>query len=164
MKIITNDAAYVQKNDLNFLHLSDVPKTSSIYLSVFDWGKTRITDKNKNEFYRFENEEDIEYFKKLDWMVDYDEIKNLSDAELVKMGQSISIEKNRIGEVFNDMSIKERMNNTDMVLRHKVLEFKMKSLIDVILYKRGELSFELPEGFEIKRNEVGEDSADINKK
>lgn len=163
MKIITDKVAYIQKNDLNFLHLSEVTKTASIYLSVFDWGKTRITDANRNEFYKFEKSEDIEYFKSLDWMVDYDEIKDLSDEELVNMGRAISIEKNKMGVEFNEMSIKERMNDSDIALRHKVLDFKMKSLIDVILYKRGELTFEFPEGFGIKRDINDDDSIGIKK-
>ena len=55
MKIITDDAAYVQKVDLSYLDSLDITKTQSIYLSVFDWGKTRLTAANQYDFYKYQS-------------------------------------------------------------------------------------------------------------
>ena len=51
MKIITNDAVYVQKNDLGFLSQSDVLIPASIFLEVFGKGVTIID--NNNRFFRW---------------------------------------------------------------------------------------------------------------
>ncbi len=163
MKIITDDAAYVQKVDLSYLDSLDITKTQSIYLSVFDWGKTRLTAANQYDFYKYDKKEDIEFFKNIDWMVDYDEVKDCSDDELIKLGKAINDERTEIGERFNNMSIKERMKNPDLQLRHRLLAYKLHTLTDFIMYKRGQINFELPEGFKINRDINDDDSIEIKK-
>lgn len=161
MKIITDKAAYVQKVDLYYLDSTELTKTRSIYLSVFNWGKTRLTKENQFDFYKYEEPEDIEYFKNIDWMVDYDEVKDCSDEELVKLGKAINEERENIAERFNNMSIKERIKNPDLQLRHRLLAHKIHTLTDFIMYKRGQINFELPEGFEIEREINTEERKDI---
>ena len=163
MKIITDNAAYVQKVDLSYLDSLDIPKTQSIYLSVFDWGKTRLTATNQYDFYKYDKKEDIEFFKNIDWMVDYDEVKDCSDDELIKLGKAINGERTEIGERFNNMSIKERIKNPDLQLRHRLLAYKLHTLTDYIMYKRGQINFELPEGFKINRDINDDDSIEIKK-
>ena len=163
MKIITDNAAYVQKVDLSYLDSLDIPKTQSIYLSVFDWGKTRLTATNQYDFYKYDKKEDIEFFKNIDWMVDYDEVKDCSDDELIKLGKAINGERTEIGERFNNMSIKDRIKNPDLQLRHRLLAYKLHTLTDYIMYKRGQINFELPEGFKINRDINDDDSIEIKK-
>ena len=161
MKIITDTAAYVQKGDLYYLDSVEIPKTRSIYLSVFDWGKTRLTKENQYDFYKYDKKEDIEFFKNIDWMVDYDEVKDCSDEELIKLGKAINEERVEIGERFNNMSIKERMKNPDLQLRHRLLAHKIHTLTDFIMYKRGQIDFDLPEDFKIEREINNEERKNI---
>ncbi len=74
MKIITDNEALVQLNDLGFLQSTDLAIPDSIFSKVFGNEITIIDDRNRNNFVRFTEVKDIEYFKQLDWMVDYNEI------------------------------------------------------------------------------------------
>ena len=62
MKIITNDAVYVQKNDMGFLNQTDLLIPVSVFLKVFGNGITIIDDSNRFEFIKFEDKEEIEFF------------------------------------------------------------------------------------------------------
>ena len=79
MKIITDNAAYVQKNDLMYLNSSSLAIPGSIYMKVFGWGITVINDRNRYEFVKFEEDSEIEFFKDIDWMIDYNEVKDLTE-------------------------------------------------------------------------------------
>ena len=56
MKIITNDSAYVQKNDIAYLNSSDLPIPASIFMKVFGNGVTIINDSNRYDFVKFDEE------------------------------------------------------------------------------------------------------------
>ena len=154
MKIITDKAAYVQKNDLYYLDSTEVPKTRSIYLSVFNWGKTRLTKENQFDFYKYEEPEDIEYFKNIDWMVDYDEVKDCSCEELKRLVEAIKDEIENIADRFNNMKQKEKKKNEGLSMRCRLLAYKAHTLNEFIKYKTGKINFELPEGFEIDRKNI----------
>ena len=119
MKIMTDDAVYVQKNDLAYLNQTDLPIPASIFMKVFGSG--------------------------VDWMIDYNEVKDLSEEETIALGQSIAEEKNRIAQKFNSMSLKERNRNMDLVFQCELLDFKLCSLRDILFFKQGHIKMELPE-------------------
>lgn len=146
MKIITNDSAYVQKNDISYLNLSDLPIPASIFMKVFGNGVTIINDSNRYDFVKFDEESEIEYFKDLDWMIDYNEVKDLSEDEIIKLAESIGEEQDKIATTFNSMAEEERKNHADMVTKCDLLEFKFYSLRDVLWFKQGHIPMELPEG------------------
>ena len=108
MKIITNDSAYVQKNDISYLNSSDLPIPASIFMKVFGNGVTIINDSNRYDFVKFDEESEIEYFKDLDWMIDYNQVKDLSEDEMIKLAESIGEERDGIANSFNSMSEEER--------------------------------------------------------
>ena len=148
MKIITNDSAYVQKNDISYLNSSDLPIPASIFMKVFGNGVTIINDSNRYDFVKFDEESEIEYFKDLDWMIDYNQVKDLSEDEMIKLAESIGEERDGIANSFNSMSEEERKKHTDMVTKCDLLEFKFYSLRDVLWFKQGYISMELPEGID----------------
>lgn len=148
MKIITSDAVYVQKNDMGFLNQTDSAIPTSIFMKVFGRGITIIDDTNRFEFIKFEEEHEIDFFKSLDWIVDYDSVKDLNEDEIIQMGYSINDEKNKIAKVFNAMSDEDRRKNLSMVEECEKLDFKMYSLRDILWFKQGHLQMELPEGIE----------------
>ena len=156
MKIITNDVAYVQKNDIAYLNSSDLPIPASIFMKVFDNGVTIINDSNRYDFVEFDEGSEIEYFKDLDWMIDYNEVKNLSEDEMMKLAESIGKEQEKIATTFNSMSEDERKQHTDMVTKCNLLEFKFYSLRDVLWFKQGHISMELPEGIDYPDGDVQE--------
>lgn len=64
MKIITNDAVYVQMNDIAYLNSLDLPIPASIYMKAFGMGGIAIiNDMNRYDFIKFEEKSEIQYFK-----------------------------------------------------------------------------------------------------
>ena len=63
MKIITEDAAYVQMNDMMHLNQSDLPIPASVFMKVFGQGIVIIDNSNRFDFVKFEESEDIEFFR-----------------------------------------------------------------------------------------------------
>lgn len=146
MKIITQNAVYVQKNDIAYLNQTDLPILASIFLKVFGHGIVIIDDSNRYDFEKFEDASEIEFFSELDWIVDYNSVKDLSDEEIIEVGQSIVKERNQIAQQFNSMAEDERKENLGMVTQCELLDFKMSSLRDILLFKQGYLKMTLPEG------------------
>lgn len=114
MKVITNNTAFVQKNDITYLNQSDLKIPASIFMKVFDRDVIIINNRNRYDFVEFDAPEEIEFFKGIDWMIDYNEVKDLSEEEIITLGQSIVEEKNRIAQKFNSMEINERKRNMGM--------------------------------------------------
>ena len=79
-------------------------------------------------------------------MIDYNEVKDLSEEETITLGQSIAEEKNSIAQRFNSLTLEERKENMNMVSQCELLDFKMYSLRDVLWFKQGHIKMELPEG------------------
>ena len=75
MKIITDNAAYVQMNDIAFLNHCDLPIPASVFMKSFGFGIFVVDDSNRYDFKEFNKPEDIEFFKNIDWMIDYNEVK-----------------------------------------------------------------------------------------
>lgn len=99
MKIITDRAVYVQKNDIAFLNQTDLDIPASIYLKAFGNSPTTIIDdSNRFDFLKFDDEREIEYFRNLEWIIDYNEVKDLDEEQLMEIGQSIAQTKNGIAK------------------------------------------------------------------
>lgn len=146
MKIITSEAVYVQKNDIGFLNQTDLPIPASIFLKAFGNGITIIDNSNRFEFVKFEEESEIEFFKNLDWIVDYDSVKDLDESQIIELGQAVAQQKNNIATQYNSMTNDERRKNEHMVFECERLDFKMYSLRDALWFKQGHLQFDLPGG------------------
>lgn len=145
MKIVTDNVAYVQKNDLIHLNQSGLDIPASVYLKVFGNGITIINNNNRYEFVKYEEKHEIEFFKKIDWMIDYFEVKNMTEDEIMAFASKINEEMGSIAEAYNSMSEDARRRNYNMAERFELLEFKIYSLRDVLWFKQGHLEWSLPE-------------------
>lgn len=148
MKIITNEAVYVQKNDIGFLNQTDLQIPASIFMKVFGNRVTVINDSNRFEFVKFEEESEIEFFRSLDWIVDYNLVKNLDESQIIELGQAVAQQKNNIAQKYNAMTNDERIANEYMFYECQLLDFKMYSLRDIIWFKQGHIHFDLPDGID----------------
>lgn len=149
MKIITDNAIYVQKNDIVYLNQTDLAIPASIFIKVFGNDIVIINDSNRYEFVKFEAPEEIEFFKGIDWIINYNQVKDLSEEETIALGQSFAKEKNNIAQRFNSMVPEERKDNMNMVSQCEFLDFKMYSLRDILWFKQGHIKMELPEGVDL---------------
>ena len=146
MKIITDNAIYVQKNDMVYLNQLDLAIPTSIFMKVFGSGVVIIDDSNRYEFVKFDAPEEIEFIKGIDWMIDFNKVKDLSEEEMITLGRSIAEERNRVAHKLNSMTQEEIKENMNMVSQYELLDFKMYSLRDVLWFKQGNIKIELPEG------------------
>lgn len=136
MKIITDNAVYVEKNDIAFLATtnSEIPK--SIFMKIFKNGSFCYNN-NKWSFLKFEGKESIEYFKQLDWIIDYNDVRNLSEEEFIQIDDAIADKKERIENAFNIISIDAYLKNYNMILEWEKLNHIMYSLRDILWFKKG---------------------------
>lgn len=140
MKIFTANSVYVQKNDIAYLNQTNLDIPASIFMRVFG----NIDDSNRYDFVEFDAPEEVQFFKGIDWIIDYNEIKDLSEGEIVALGQSIAEDKNSIAQRFNSMTLEERKENMNLKSQCELLDFKMYSLEDFLLFKQGRLKMKLP--------------------
>lgn len=136
MKIITSNAVYVQKDDIECLNSLGISLPNSISMEINQYNITQIDDKTKYEFIKFDEQSDIEFFKNLDWIIDYNEVKNLSESEIISLYKKIIEEKNVIARKYNLISESDRINNMDYVRKYKLLDFKLYSLLYIINLKK----------------------------
>ena len=116
MKIITDNAVYVQKNDIYYLQQTGLEMPASIFfMNLFDSDKVVFDDINKYKFVKFENPREIEFFNSIDWIIDYNEVKDLSEKEIIMLVQSFEDKINRIAEKFKSMSSEQKKQNMNMV-------------------------------------------------
>lgn len=144
MKIFTGNAVFIQKNDMAYLNRSDLPIPASIFMKFFGSGVTIIDDSNRYEFVKFEEDDEIEFFRGVDWILDYDDVKDLTRQQIIEFGQCISEEKNKIASQYNAMSNEDKIINMYMVEECELLDYKMLSLRDYLWCKEGKLQFAWP--------------------
>ena len=147
MKIITNNKAYVQLNDISYLLRS----TDLIPASIFEKCFSDIficTDQNRYEFMEFDTKEEIDFFKNLDYSIDYLALKDLTEKEIIQYGISLSEKRNEIAKKYNAMSDRDKEKNLDMVTQCELLDFKILSVRDILWFKQGHLQMYLPDGIE----------------
>ena len=65
------EAVYVQMQDFMELNLRDIPIPSFIY-EVFK-GVIIVDDSNRFDFVRFDDDQEVKFFKGIDFIIDYDE-------------------------------------------------------------------------------------------
>lgn len=146
MKIFANNKVYVQKNDLTYLlhNAKEIPV--SIFEKVFN-GIFIVTDDNRYEFIEFSKPEEIEFFKKNEWMVDYNSLDGMTEEQIIEYGIQINKKRNKIAESFNKLPKKEREKQYDEITSQiDLLEFQIMSVRDILWHKQGNLKFDLPEG------------------
>lgn len=146
MKIFRDNSVYVQKNDIAHLNMTEGPVPASIYTKVFGSGITIINDSNRYDFISFDDESEVEFFKGLDWIIDYDDVKEMSEDDIIGMAHDIAAEQSGIASVYNTFSNEERRYHPEMVDQCDLLEYKFYSLRDFLWFRQGHIQMELPEG------------------
>ena len=95
----SGDKVYVQKNDLAYFMrgAEGISVPASIIDKVF--GQIFIvTDENRYEFVEFSSLEEIEFFKKCDWMVDYNLFDGMTEEEFKAEMLSLNEELLKLNE------------------------------------------------------------------
>ena len=156
MKIIRDDNVYIQIKDLKRLRDSNKLLTNSL-LFILHILSSNYLDYKDEDFIKIEGE-DIN-FDNVDWIIDFDDIKDSTEEQLVEECNDLIYERNQLADKYNKFSIKDRIKNIKMLIKSKDLEYKIYCYKDLLEVKRGNKELELPKGIDfpegfIKENKV----------
>lgn len=135
------EKVYVQMNDIGLLNSAFEEIPVSIFYKVFR-DIVIIDDRNRMDFIEFSEQQEIDFFRNIDWIVDYKEIRNLSKEEIIKRGQEVADEINKLAQVYNNMSFEEK--NPNLLVRSSSLQYKMKYMVEILLIKQGKKTMPFP--------------------
>jgi len=143
MKVFKNGKVYVQNEDLILILRSGELMPTSVLEKFYGNGPVIIVQDNMEDYVEFEETDQVEFFKRLDWIVDYDEVKNLSTEELEKLYDDTKDEMVKIRNKYSDLSQNDDCYEKDSI-RFELLGNKLYSLSKIQYFKARKLELALP--------------------
>lgn len=138
------EVVYVQMQDIMYItNEIDIQIPVSIFTKVFT-GITIVNDYNRFDFVRFDNKHEVKFFRDLDFILDYDKFKNLSDEEFVKEEEKLIDRANEIARKWNGMTKKERKNST-LLEEYENISYMLKFMDEIDAVKHGRKTMPFPE-------------------
>ena len=138
------EVAYVQMQDIMYLtHETDMPIPASIFTKVFQ-GVTIVNDSNRFDFVKFSKEEEVNFFRGLDFIIDYNQYKDLSDKQLEEKWEELAGKANEIAEKWNSMTEDERKENSSLFDEHRNIHYMLKFITEVYAIKHGKRVMPFP--------------------
>lgn len=138
------EAVYVQMEDIMHLNHSDMPIPASIYTKVFT-GVIIVDDSNRFDFVRFDEEHEVKFFRELEFIIDYDKYKDLTDEQLEEEGQKLATKANEIAKKWNSMTETERIQNSNLPEEHENLGYMMNFLSEIYAIRHRKRTMPFPE-------------------
>ena len=139
---------YVHPHDLCKIFDSDIKVPDSIFMKFFNenvvYDFNFIFDNNNLEFIEFDTKEELEFFKSLNWIIDYKELIKLTEEEIKNIMNEISNEIDEMADKYNSMGEIEKENNISLYKKCDLLTFKLKSINEILLFKQNKKEIELP--------------------
>ena len=135
MKIFNGDndnkRVYVQIKDLTMLKYANTNISNDVFEAIYD---ANDTNQDENDFVMFDKLEDINFFKSMDFIVDYKVFKDLSIEEIQNQKTIIT---NEMTNIVNKLDLKDKTNNKTLLDKYELLKYKLDSINDIILNKSG---------------------------
>ncbi len=165
MKIFLNNKVYVQKCDFMFFfkHLQGYSLPESVSDKVFG-DVFIISDDTKNDFIEFDTDEEIEFFRNCDWIINYNEFENATPEDIMEYAEKIYVERDRVSELFNGKIV--FFNQSDYCKKlneYEIMGFQIYTLNKLAQLKKGNISFELPEKIIEKEEQISEKGSIIDR-
>ena len=128
------------------VHETDVPIPGSIFTKAFPdfTGMNIVTDENRFDFVRFDEPTDVKFFKKLDFIIDFDQYKNLTGVQLEKEIRELETRASEIAKKWNSMTEKQRRNNRSLFEEHRNINYKICFLLEVYDVVHGRKTMPFP--------------------
>ena len=138
------EVVYVQMQDIMYISNEiDIPIPASIFTKVFT-GVTIINDSNRFKFVRFAEKHEVEFFKNLDFILDYDKYKDLNNENFEKEVQKLVNQANEIAKKWNSMNEKEREKNYPILEKHEKISYMLKFMVEIDAVRHGKRSMPFP--------------------
>ena len=135
------EVVYVQLQDIMYLmNDTDLSVPASIFVKTFGI----VNDKNRFNFLKFDKEDEVEFFKKLDFIIDYSKYRDLTDEGLEQAVKKFRTKANNIVDKWNSMTCEERENNSNLLFEHQNLEYVIMFIQEVYNVKHGVRVMEFP--------------------
>ena len=135
------DFVYVQREDLMYVlhYCLSIP---NVLINDFFLETQDMTEENKDDFISFPNKSVIEFFKKLDWVIDYKEYRKLSMEDIMYKSTEITGDINKLNEAL------EKASSTDkkklILARLAVVTYKAETIKNYYDYRDGLIDLEIP--------------------
>ena len=94
---------YVQMQDLMFIvhDLDDIAIPASIMNYFFSKSFVIVNDSNRFDFVKFDKEPEVAFFKTLNFIIDYNDYKDLTDEQFQERFKSVVGEYNSLAKKWN---------------------------------------------------------------
>lgn len=135
-KVEKQEEVYVQYDDLLVLYNSGVYVPASIYDKVFT-NDFVVDDNNRFDFVKFTDKDAIEFFKYVDWIINYDDLNKMNPYELNRYYLNTINESNNILR-------NKKMSFDDIEYEQELLYYKAYSIKTFYLAKYGNLEIDFP--------------------
>ncbi|MCR5482965.1 MAG: hypothetical protein K6E99_00945 [Bacilli bacterium] len=146
MKVFRDNCVYVQMDDLvQLLTLSDgVPDT--IMKKLHSENEITVDDTNRFDFVKFDLPEEVFFFKRQDWIIDYENYKDLDDEKLEKIAHELYLNSESIVNNFNILPKDDQKSNygRSMLMEHVKLRHIIHNLRHLAAYKSGVMNMVIP--------------------
>lgn len=148
MKIINKEngieKVYVQLNDIMELIQTNKPIPASIIDNLFGIEMPIIDESNRDDFVKFEKKEEVDFFKSIEWIVDYKKYRNISKEDLKTLIKETTKEINNIANEYNNLSFSEKENQKELYDRYNMLSLKNEAIKKIYFMKTGEYKLDFP--------------------
>lgn len=138
------ETVYVQMQDIMYLFENDMPIPASIYTKACT-GITIVNDSNRFDFVSSDEEQEVKFFRELEFVIDYDQYKDLTDEQLEEEVQKLGTKANEIAEKWNSMSSDEQLQNIHLLQEHENILYMLSFLLEIYAVKHGERFMSFPD-------------------
>ena len=138
------EVVYVQMQDIVQLNQSLIPMPASIFIKVFD-GTVFVDDSNRFNFFRFDEEHEVKFFKDIEFIIDYDKYKEMTDEVLKEECHKLIDESNKIARKWNSMKENEREKNANLIEQRGNLNYMIKFVDEIYAIKHHKKTMPFPD-------------------
>lgn len=139
------EVVYVQMQDIMYLtHETDMSIPASIFTKVFT-DITIVTDANRFEFVKFDEEFEVNFFRELNFIIDFDQYKALTDKQLEEEALKLESKANEIAKKWNSMTKEERQKNSSLYDEYRNIGYMINFLSEIYAVKHFKKSMPFPE-------------------
>ena len=143
------EIVYIQRVDLEFLYAIHYPMPESITSNFLTSPISNDTNKEA-DFFWFQQIEEINFFKALDCIIDYQKFINTSNSEIEMQAQRLYAKIEELTSIFNQKTDQEKLNSLAMRREHDCLAYQLDCLSQLYQLRLNNQKIMLPKAFEKK--------------
>lgn len=126
MKIIKENFAYIQKNDIIFMLTKEDSMPLSVYKSICTDKLSYVNHKNKYDFVKIEDENGIDFLRNITYILDFNDIKEYGIKEFKVFESNINREIEN--QIIKKEFASEKSNKNKIEVEIDKLHHKKKDL------------------------------------